>query len=126
MVLCCCSAEWSQVLISAGAVVDVEDSRWGTALQVSICEEEKSAAELLLDAGAKIGHLKEDLERPDWFVAMLQRRSNCKSSALALFGLLRKRWRVGNEKVPLDMIKVLTGMVWDTRRDIIWVKLEAR
>ena len=101
------------MLISAGAVVDVQDSDGRTAFYDAIIYGKKECAELLLDEGAKISNLKENLKRPDWFVGMLRRRSNCKGSAFALYGLLRKRWRVCHfgEKVPLDMIRMLTRAV---------------
>ena len=111
------------MLISAGALVDVKDIDKETALNYTVNNERTDCADLLLNAGAKIRNLKEDLKHPEWFVAMLKKRSSCKSGALALFGLLRKRWRVRTEKVPLDMIKMLTRMVWDTRHDERWAEV---
>ena len=108
------------MLISAGAVVDVKDTFGETALHEAVNHGKQDCAELLLDAGARICDLKEDFNYPEWFTSMLSRRSRCKSSALALLGLLRKRWRAGTEKVPLDMIRMLTRLVWDTRRDNRW------
>ena len=97
----------------------------GTPLHYAVKYGKRNCAEVLLDVGAKICNLKEDFKHPDWFVAMVKRRSNCKSGAFALYGLLRKRWRVCNEKVPLDMIRMLTGMVWGTRRDEKWNEMIA-
>ena len=109
------------MLIGAGAVVDTKDNRGETALYEAVEFGKKDCAEVLLDAGAKICNL-EDLNHPEWFLAMVKRRSSCKSSAYTLYGLLRKRWRECNVsvKVPLDMIRMLTGIVWDTRHDERW------
>ena len=114
------------MLISAGAVVDMKDKDGMTALHRALKYGMVDCTELLLDAGAKISILNMRFEQPDWFVAMVKRRSNCKSSAFALYGLLRKRWRVVNEKVPLDMIRMLTRMVWDTRHGERWDEVESK
>ena len=111
----------TKLLLVAGARVDLQDRYGATALQDSIKGDKEECAELLLDAGSKVSSVSKDLVQRKWCEAMLTRRSDCKRSAIALYGLLRKRWLVGGvEKVPRDMINVLTQMVWDTRHDRRW------
>ena len=115
--LCVCA----QMLLGAGAEVDAMCSLSETALQKSVRRGRGDCTALLLDAGAKLSHLGDDLEHPEWFTAMLKRRSNCRNGALILYGVLRKRRLLfGRERVPRDIISMLTRAVWDTRHDDRW------
>lgn len=107
----------------AGAVVDVKDKDGWTPLKFCIKVNAEESAEFLLDAGAKVANLKADKERPDWFEAMLNRRMHCREACGVLYGVLRKRWHMGDgARVPRDLITLLTGLLWASRRDERWLR----
>lgn len=114
-----------QVLIRAGALVDRKNKLGSTPLEYAVQYSALEVAEYLLESGARVSNFG-GLHRssfPPWFAHMMRKRKRCLDSARALYGVLRKRWRLSDgTRVPRDMINVLAQMVWATRRDSRWVR----
>lgn len=108
-----------ELLVQANATVDAEDDAGDTPLQLAIGRYSAEAADFLLCVGARTSKLRFQL--PAWFQALLNQRVHCRESCYVLYGVLRVRWRVGGQRVPRDMIRLLTQMVWGTRREEKWL-----
>lgn len=109
------------MLVRGGADVEVLTNDGMTVLQNAVILDAKECAAFLLEVGAKVLQSQGLTYRPDWFVAMIIKRSRCHKSCVALYGVLRKRWRLAdNQRVPRDMITMLTHMVWQSWRNQRW------
>lgn len=110
-----------QILVQGGARVDVLTKQGDSSLQLAMKHGAFECAVSLLEAGAKLSQLKKVAIHPQWFVAMIALRRRCNKSCLAFYGVLRKRWRLeDNQRVPRDMITLLTRMLWKSWRDERW------
>lgn len=116
-----------QILIRAGAEVDVSNSSCRTPLAEAINCDQLDCAELLVDAGAKISSVHKDIKIPAWMNDIIAKRQNVRRSLLTFIGVLRRRFVVldaptasGNH-VPRDMVDKLSLLVWETRFDSRWV-----
>lgn len=98
-------------------LVHVRDNDGDTPLAWATLEREIQCALELLDLGANRADLRGS--PPTWLVVVFERRRRCHDAALALYGVLRKRWTV--MRVPRDMITLLAQMIWNTRRDLAWM-----
>src|SRR3990167_4913183 len=116
------------MLIQAGAVVDARSNNRYTPLAFAIGFNKHDAAELLLDKGAKVSSVREDVQITDWMNGIVSKRHNVKRSLLAFIGVLRKRFAVsggGTEytrgRLPLDVVRLLGWWVWSTRFHERWI-----
>lgn len=110
------------MLLHAGAALEVKDCSNWTPLQHAIKRDAQKCAEYLLEAGAKVFNLREDEVIPEWFAAMLKKRQHCRRNCLVVYGVLRKRWKVDGQRVPRDMINLLTRLLWESWRNEQWLK----
>lgn len=101
----------------ARAEVDVMDKSGETPLYCAVQHERREAAEYLLGLGAKASKVARP---PDWFVVMVERRARCRDACRVLYGVLRRRWTVCNQRVPRDMINVLLQLLWESWRSPRW------
>lgn len=110
------------MLLRHGAEVDVLTEYGKTPLRFAIKQISEECAELLLDAGARISMLTDDEAFPEWWHnSTLSKRVHCRASCVALYGVLKKRWRLADgQRVPPDMIRLLTRLVWQSWRDERW------
>lgn len=123
-ILGCFLSYLRQLLLRAGAAVDVVSKKGDTPLRWTLDKPEY--VELLLDAGAKLPDPK-SVTAPSWAVALASKRARCKACALALYGVLRKRWVLPSSsvRVPRDVLNMLTRRVWETRSNLQWVQGES-
>lgn len=114
-----------EVVVRAGAVVDVANP-WGeTPLKMAIERNLRGVVEYLLDVGARCERLPKDNALPDWVTVMVNKRQRCRDCCRTFYGVLRKRWLTARgERVPRDMINVLTRMLWESRRDAGWQEVQ--
>lgn len=109
------------MLIDAGATVDARTLMRDTPLQTAIKADLVGCAEHLLDAGAKMSNLSKERALPGWFLFITSKRKRCRETCRVLYGVLRLRWRLlDGQRVPLDMIRVLTRLIWESRREREW------
>lgn len=110
----------AKMLVGAGADVNAMEGNHRTPVQIAITHEAIECAEVLLWAGARVSTVKFGLGRRPWIVAMVAKRKQCCQSCLALYGVLRKRWRLSDgQRVPRDMITLLTRLLWQS-----WLRAE--
>src|SRR3990167_354936 len=116
------------MLIQAGAELDARDKYGNTPLASAIDSNKHDAAELLLDKGAKMSNVCEDVEITDWMNVIVAKRQNVKRGVLMFMAVLRKRFTVcgvGTEhirgRLPLDIVRLLGRCVWGTRFDKRWM-----
>ena len=115
------------MLIQAGAEVDARNSDGATPLAQAIWKNKHDAAELLLDKGAKMTNVHEDVQISKRMNAIIAKRQNVKRGLLTFIGALRKRFTVsggGTEytrgRLPLDVVGLLGEYIWRTRFDKRW------
>lgn len=83
--------------------------------------------ELFLDYGAS----PDDIDSPDWSAEigqMVHRRKCCKYAAVALYQVMRKRFRIpspgfpgGGYKLPKEIVQQMAREVWDLRKESEWL-----
>ena len=115
-------------MIQAGAELDARNSYGMTPLASAIDDSKHDIAELLLDKGAKMCNLHEDVEIPDWMNAIVTKRQNMRRSLTIFTGVLRKRIAIsggGTEytrgRLPRDVVGVISRWAWTTRFDKRWM-----
>src|SRR3990167_8586215 len=103
------------MLVQAGAELDERGKIGYTPLARAIECNKPDVAELLLDKGAKISNVHEDVEIPYWMNAIITKRRNVRRGLLAFIGVLRKRFAVsggGTEysrgRLPRDVVGVIS------------------
>lgn len=112
-----------QFLIRAGANIDIEDEWHDTPLTLAILYDKVKTAELLLDRGARISAVYRCpwfKELPSWVYGLAAKRKRCRDAVAALYGVLRKRYRVVNTRIPRDMVRLLANYTRATRFDEGW------
>ena len=81
--------------------------------------------ERLLDAGAKISNVRNDVRIPDWVGAMITKRKNVVASLRVFIGVMRKRYNVEGQhignRLPRDLVKLISKHLWSTRFDERWL-----
>lgn len=99
-----------------------------TPLDFAICNKHPACAEFLLDSGAKMANIRQDMDIPAWMLAIIAKRRNVMRSLFTLIGVLRRRFEVPGaatahiaNRVPLDMVRVIAIHVWNSRLDPRWV-----
>lgn len=117
-----------KILLRAGAKVDVLSSYGYTPLARAIYFNNRDCAELLLDAGATMENVHQDVEIPEWMDALLRKREAVKRGLLTFLGVMRKRFEVPHggmehmgDRLPRDMVSMLSAYVWNTRLDSRWM-----
>ena len=107
--------------------MDARNNSGYTPLARAIFCDQPDVAELLLDRGAKMINVLEEVHIPDWMNAIVTKRQNTKGALLAFLGVLRKRFAVsggGTEytrgRLPRDVVGVISKWVWATRFDKRW------
>lgn len=110
----------ARLLVEARSAVDRKTKGQQTPLYWAWKGTQLKCAEMLVDAGAKVSNVKRDMIIPEWAHALVAKRERCIASALALYGVLRKRWSVLGQRVPRDIINILTRLVWESRLDHNW------
>ena len=115
------------MFIQAGAEVDERDNDGCTPLARAITNNKPGIAELLLDKGAKMRGVHEDVEIPDWMNVIIAKRQNVVRSLTTFTGVLRKRFTIsggGTEytrgRLPRDVVSVISRWAWTTRFDKRW------
>src|SRR3990167_5607734 len=115
------------MLMQTGAELEERNNYGDTPLVVAIENKKDDVAELLLDKGAKMSNVDEDVRIPRWMNAMITKRQNVKRGLLTLIGVLRKRFAVsggGTEytrgRLPRDVVGVISRWAWSTRFDGRW------
>ena len=113
------------MLVRAGAIIDQRNKDGSTPLAVAIHRNKVDCAEYLLDAGAKTSDVHNDI--PAWMTDIIRKRQKVKQTALTLIGVLRKRfsikWTASEhiaQRVPRDIVNLLSKCVWNTRFDARW------
>jgi ankyrin repeat protein len=94
-----------------------------TALARAIEYDHHECAELLFDAGAKIGNVNVPI--PDWMNDIVTKRNNLKVAFTVLYGILRRivvpsAYNPNGDRIPRDMVRVMSYMVLDSRSDPSW------
>src|SRR3990167_7081082 len=114
-------------MIRGGAEVDERNDDGHTPLAVSIFYNKRDVAEFLLDKGAKMSNVREDVVIPDWMNAIVTKRQNVRRSLTTFTGVLRKRFAVsggGTEytrgRLPRDVVGVISRWAWSTRFEKSW------
>ena len=113
-----------QVLLAGRAQVKLVDKDGRTALAVAIDNDHHECAEILLHAGAKLRNFNRSI--PDWMHEIVAKRNNLKAAFTVFYGILRRRIVVpsahypNGDRVPRDMVRVISYMVVDTRFDSRW------
>ena len=116
------------MLIQAGAELDARNDDGETPLAGTINENKPDVAEVLLDKGAKISNLRENVKIPNWMNAIVTKRENVKRALWTFIGVLRKRFAIsggGTEytrgRLPRDVVGVISRWAWTTRFDERWM-----
>jgi hypothetical protein len=105
--------------------VDLVDNYGRTALAVAIGKAHHECAEVLLHAGASLGKVKGVI--PEWMNKIIAKRDSFNAAFTVLYGILRRRIVVplsdhqAGERIPRDMVRVISDMLLDTRFDVVWV-----
>lgn len=68
---------------------------------------------LYLRYGCKFSQLHKEVQNSAWLGQIIQGKEHCKASFVAFYGIMRKRMRI-----PLDMVRMLSAFVWDSRFDV--------
>jgi hypothetical protein len=95
-----------------------------TALANAIRFNRHDCAELLFHAGAKIRNV--DVSIPEWMNEIVTKRNKLTAAFTALYGILRRRivvpsaYSSNGDRIPRDMVRVMSYMVLDTRFDPSW------
>lgn len=117
-----------QELIRAGAEIDLPNINGYTPLACAIYESYYNCAEYLVDGGAKMSNVRKDIKIPNWMNDIINKRKNVKRSLLIFNGVLRKRFVVRGEgtqhlggRIPRDIVNVLSGLLWGTRFNPLWI-----
>ena len=113
------------MLIRASAEVDGLDEEGHTPLSFAIATNKPDCAELLLDAGSKMANVGEGISIPDWTNDIITKRRNVKHSLVTFMGVLKRRLVVPNaygNRVPRDMVTLLSNHVWATRFNHRWIE----
>src|SRR3990167_2295188 len=115
------------MLLRAGAELDARNESRYTPLARAIIFNKDDGAELLLDKGAKMSNVHEDVQIPNWMNAIVTKRKNVRRGLLAFIGVLRKRFAVrggGTEytrgRLPGDVVGMISKWAWTTRFDKRW------
>ena len=115
------------MLIQGGADLNARNNNGYTPLALAVNYKKPDVAELLLDKGANMSKVREDVEVPDWVSAIIAKRQSMKRGLLAFIGVLRKRFTVsggGTEytrgRLPRDVVGVISRWAWSTRFDKRW------
>lgn len=95
--------------------VDARNNEGKTPLADAIKYNKFDAVELLIDKGAKITNIYEEVEIPKWVNRLLEKRRKVKLAYLTLYGVLRRRSKIGK-----DMSKEISKSLWSTRFDKKW------
>ena len=113
--------------MQTGAELEERNNYGDTPLVVAIENKKDDVAELLLDKGAKMSNVDEDVRIPHWMNAIITKRQNVKRGLLVFIGVLRKRFAVsggGTEytrgRLPRDVVGVISRWAWSTRFDGRW------
>jgi hypothetical protein len=95
-----------------------------TALAEAIDYDRHECAELLLHAGAKLRDVK--FRIPGWMNDIVTKRNNLKAAFTVFYGILRRRivvpsaYNPNGDRIPRDMVRVMSYMLLDTRFDALW------
>lgn len=98
------------------------DREGKTPLQYSLAH--PTTFEILLDHGGR-GVSEASLAHFAPCDMVYKKRQQCKAAALAVYGILRKRFTVAVDdtkraRIPRDMVRLCSEYVWGTRRDPAW------
>ena len=117
---------FNKELIQAGAELEALDNDGDTPLSYTLRRKHRDCAERLLDAGAKVSNVEEDIDIPDWVGEVIIKRKNVVASLRVFIGLMRKRYNVEGQhignRLPRDLVKLISKHLWSTRFDERWSK----
>lgn len=109
------------LLLDAGADVEARTSKGRTPLYQAISGFGYQPVKLLLDHGARIENiLIIPFVPPQWAKDILSKREHCRRAVVALYRVLRKRYRVDGQRIPKDMVKMLANCTYNTRYHDTW------
>lgn len=115
------------LLIAARADVEAKTSSYETPLAKAILGFGRYTTELLLDHGASVDNIRECGTRvcipPEWAAILVDKRKRCKDAVEALYRVLRKRHRVGGQRIPKDMVRMMANYTYNTRYNDAWAAL---
>lgn len=95
--------------------VDARNNEGKTPLADAIKHNKPDAVELLIDKGAKITNIHEEVEIPNWVNRLLETRRKVIRANLVFYGVLRKRQKIGK-----DMSGQVSRFLWSTRFSEEW------
>lgn len=119
-------AECVWLLVKAGAALEACNNSRQTPLHAALRYSQVGVCDLLLNAGAR---MPPESSFPRLAMDLLRKRRNVKTCLRVFIGVLRKRVlfcdestaHIGN-KLPLDVVRLLSLYVWATRRYKEWMK----
>jgi ankyrin repeat protein len=112
------------LLLEAKANARAMNTQGDTPLYNAIVGISPGSVELLLDRKAELParFTRSDL-LPGWLKAILDGRKHCRQAVIALYGVLRKRYRSANNRIPKDMVLTLANYTYATRYNEVWATL---
>jgi hypothetical protein len=108
------------LLFKAGADIEAVDGNGHTPIWHAVSRIRPQPLELLLDRGASIPKILTPDQMPGWLKTFLNKRKHCQSAVIALYGVLRKRYRPANNRIPKDMVRMLAVYTRHTRYNKAW------
>ncbi len=115
------------LLIAARADVEAKTSSYETPLAKAILGFNRHITELLLDHGASVDNIRECGTRvyipPEWAAILVDKRKRCKEAVETLYRVLRRRYIVGGQRIPKDMVRMLANYTYNTRYNDAWAAL---
>lgn len=103
-----------RTLLDFGVPVDHADSRSGTPLRCAMLNYDNESIKILLDAGAQLSHIADDVV-PYWVHVFLLHRTNARNTVYSL--LCVAKILGGEEK---DVMRIIARCVWSTRYEECW------
>jgi ankyrin repeat protein len=116
-----------RLLLDAHAGVDAttDDDTRTTPLYYAVGLNHFDIARQLLERGANLSNVKLDKNLPvlpDWFIALVQSRSNCRNVAIIMIAIHKYHRTAITGKIDINVLKLISKHIWSTRMmDDVWM-----